>query len=149
MGSETSGFIRNVLAENCKIDGPDSAIRLKTTRGRGGGVENLFAHNITVTKTLRYAITIDMMYSRTQPAPKSETTPIFRNIHIDGFTCESAPQSIYIMGLAEAPVENVTLKNIKIKGDKGAHIENVINFTRDNVEITPKTGDPWTLREVR
>lgn len=149
MGSETSGFIRNVFAENCQIDGPDSAIRLKTTRGRGGGVENLFARNITVTKTLRYAITIDMLYSRTQPAPKSETTPVFRNLYIDGFTCESAPQSIYVMGLAESPVENLTLKNIRINGERGAAIEHVAGFTRENVQITPKTGEAWTIRNVR
>jgi polygalacturonase len=149
MGSETSAFIRNVFAENCKVDGPDSAIRLKTTRGRGGGIENVFVRNVTTNKTLRYAITIDMMYSRTQPAPKSETTPEIRNVYIDGFTCEQSPQAIYIMGLEESPVENVTLKNIKVTGDKGARVENVVGFTRENVNVTAKTGETWTIQNVK
>jgi polygalacturonase len=148
MGSETSAGIRHVFAENCQVDGPDSAIRLKSTRGRGGGIENVFVRNVTANKTLRYAITIDMMYSKTQPAPKSETTPVFKNIYIDGFTCESAPQAIYIMGLEESPVENVTLKNIKVKGNKGAHIEKVKGFVRENVEVTPATGEAWELKDV-
>jgi hypothetical protein len=89
------------------------------------------------------------MYSRTQPAPKSETTPVFKDIYIDGFTCEASPQAIYVMGLAEAPVENLTLKNIKVKGDKGARLENVVNFKRENVEVVAKTGETWEMNDVK
>jgi len=148
MGSETSAGIRNVFAENCQVDGPDSAIRLKSTRGRGGGIENIYIRNITTTRTLKYAITIDMFYSKTAPAPKSETTPVFKNIRIENFTCENAPQAIYVMGLPESPVENLTLKNITIKGDKGAHLEQIRGLTRENVTVTPKMGEAWEIKDV-
>ena len=127
MGSETSAGIKHVFAENCKVDGPDSAIRLKSTRGRGGGIEDVFIKNMQVTSTKQYGITIDMLYTRTPEAAKSETTPVFKNIRIEDFHLQlRLPQGIYIMGLNESNVENVILKNITIKGDK-AHENRVPN----------------------
>lgn len=149
MGSETSGGIKHVFAENCQVDGPDSAIRLKSTRGRGGGIEDVYVRNITVNRTLKYAITIDMRYTQTAVAPKSETTPVFKNIRIEDFKCEAAPQAIYIMGLVESNVENVFLKNISIKADRGGHLEYVNGVTRENVVITPRTGEVWVEREAK
>ena len=149
MGSETSAGIRHVFAENCQVDGPDSAIRLKSTRGRGGGIEDVYVRNVTTNRTQKYAITIDMMYSRTEPAPRSETTPIFKDIRIENFTCDAAPQALYIMGLPEAPVENVFLKDIKIKADKGAHLEWVKGLVRENVQIVPRSGEAWEMKNVQ
>jgi polygalacturonase len=145
MGSETSAGIRRVFAENCRVDGPDSAIRLKSTRGRGGGIEDVYIRNITTTRTLKYAITIDMKYTTAPEAPFSETTPVFKNIAIENFTCEAAPQAIWIVGLPESRVENVSLKNVTIKADKGAHLEYLTGLTRENVTITPKSGQPWDM----
>ena len=149
LGSETSAGIRNVFAENCTVNGPDSAIRLKSTRGRGGGIENVYIRNVKTDKTLKYAITIDMKYSKTADAPKSETTPVFRNITIENFTCDAAPQAIWIVGLPESPIENLTLKNITISADKGAHAEYVNNFSRSGIQITARQGDSWTLTAVK
>jgi polygalacturonase len=149
MGSETSAGIKHVYSENCKVDGPDSAIRLKSTRGRGGGIEDVFIKNMQVTSTKQYGITIDMMYTRTTEGPKGETTPVFKNIRIEDFTCNAAPQGIYINGLTESNVENVILKNITIKGDKGARIQYVTGLTRENVTLTPRTGEPWDIQNSK
>jgi len=44
LGSEISGGVRNVFAENCRMDSPrlDIAIRIKKQRMRGGLLENIF-----------------------------------------------------------------------------------------------------------
>ena len=149
MGSETSGGIRHVLAENCKVDGPDSAIRLKSTRGRGGGIEDVLVKKMAVTRTQKYAITIDMKYTQTPDAPFSETTPLFKDIRIEDFSCDAAPQAIYVMGLNESRVQNVALRRITIKADRGATLENVDGLTRDHVELTVRTGQPWELKSVQ
>jgi polygalacturonase len=130
------------------VDGPDSAIRLKSTRGRGGGIEDVFVRNMTVTRTLKYAITIDMKYTQTAEAPLSETTPVFKDIRIEDFKCAAAPQAIYIVGLAESNVENVILRNVAIQADKGAHVEYVTGLTRANVTLSPKTGEAWDMKDV-
>jgi polygalacturonase len=145
MGSETSAGIKHVFSENCQVDGPDSAIRLKSTRGRGGGVEDVFVRNMTITSTKKIAITINMRYTATQEAPKSETTPVFKDIRIENVTCQSAPQALEILGLNESRVENVFLKDVTINAQRGAKLEYVTNFARENVKITAASGEAWTM----
>ena len=41
IGSEMSGGVRNVKVSNCTFIGTDIGLRFKTTRGRGGLVENV------------------------------------------------------------------------------------------------------------
>jgi polygalacturonase len=149
MGSETSGWIRHVLAENCAVDGPDSAVRLKSTRGRGGGIEDVLVRNMTVTSTRQFAITINMRYTQTTEAAVSETTPVFRNIRIEDFTCGSSAQAMEILGLNESRVENVFLKDVTIAATRGARLEYVTGLLRENVKVMAGSGEGWTLMEVK
>ena len=50
IGSEISGNIRNVFAEDCTMDSPnlDRALRIKTNSLRGGVVENIYMRNVTI-----------------------------------------------------------------------------------------------------
>ncbi len=41
IGSETSGWVRNITIRDSRLDGTDLAVRIKTMRGRGGGVEDV------------------------------------------------------------------------------------------------------------
>ena len=63
MGSETSGGIRNVFAENCQFDSPDldMALRFKTNPARGGFVEDVFIRHCTV-KTAKYGVHMTLRY---------------------------------------------------------------------------------------
>ncbi|HVX84648.1 MAG TPA: glycoside hydrolase family 28 protein [Phycisphaerae bacterium] len=146
LGSETSAGIRHVLAENCAVDGPDVAIRLKSARGRGGGFEDFMARNITVKSVKKQAILITLRYEKQLPATgKNETTPVADNLWIEDVTCEHAPQAILMEGLEESPIENVTLKNVNITCDKGASVDYVKGLVRENVTITPKSGEAWKI----
>ena len=42
IGSEMSGGARNIYVSNCSFIGTDIGLRFKTTRGRGGIVENIY-----------------------------------------------------------------------------------------------------------
>jgi polygalacturonase len=148
MGSETSAGIKHVFADNCQVDGPDSAIRLKSTRGRGGGIEDVYIRNMAVTSTKQFAITINMRYTTTAEAPFGETTPVFKDIRIENFTCGTSKQALEILGLKESRVENVVLKDVTIGALTGAKLEYVNGFTRDNVKITPVSGQAWTMTET-
>src|SRR5580658_9478514 len=50
VGSEVSGGVRNVFAEDCKMDSPNliCALRLKSNAERGGVIENVFMRNVQV-----------------------------------------------------------------------------------------------------
>ena len=47
IGSETSGWIRNVTVRDSRLDGTNLAVRIKTARGRGGGVEDVLYSNMS------------------------------------------------------------------------------------------------------
>ena len=42
VGSEMSGDVRNIKVTNCQFLGTDNGLRFKSTRGRGGAVENIY-----------------------------------------------------------------------------------------------------------
>lgn len=146
MGSETSAGIRHILAENCTVNGPDVALRLKTSRNRGGGIEDFMARNITVKSVKQTAILVTLRYGSPVPeTPKGETTPVAKNIWVENLTCDAAPQAISIQGLNESHIENISLKNVTIKAQRGAAIDLLDGLVRENVTVTPATGEAWTI----
>ncbi len=92
IGSEMSGGVRNVYASNCVMNGTDGGLRFKTTRGRGGVVENIWIDHIKMSNIRQDAIQFNMYYMvhNEQPEPVSDGTPQFRNFHISDITCASA-----------------------------------------------------------
>lgn len=118
IGSEMSGSVRNITISNCVFDGTDRGIRLKSTRGRGGVVENIRVNNIVMRNIQREAIILDLKYSKMPEEPVGERTPIFRNIHISNLTGVDVKMPIYIRGLEESPITDITISNIDIHGAK-------------------------------
>ena len=82
LGSETSGGIRNVVASNIVAQGTDRGIRIKSTRGRGGLLENIRFDNWVIEDTPDPAIEVTNYYTRAPDEPVSVRTPVFRNIAI-------------------------------------------------------------------
>src|ERR1039458_8010277 len=48
LGSETSGWIRRVVASNITCQGTQMGVRIKSSRSRGGGVEDVRFDNWTM-----------------------------------------------------------------------------------------------------
>ena len=48
VGSEMSGGVKNIYVSDCTFLGTDVGLRFKSTRGRGGVVENIHIHNILI-----------------------------------------------------------------------------------------------------
>lgn len=115
IGSEMSGSVRKVTISNCIFDGTDRGIRLKSTRGRGGVVEDIRVSNVVMSNIQREAIVFNLKYSKMPEEEKSERTPIFRDIYISGLTAVDVKTPIKIVGLEEAPITDITLRDIYIK----------------------------------
>lgn len=124
IGSEMSGSVRKVTISNCVFDGTDRGIRLKSTRGRGGVVEAIRVSNIVMSNIKKEAIILDLRYSNMPQEEVSERTPIFRNIHISGLTGVDVNTPIYIRGLEEAPITDITLRDINIESKEKPTFEN-------------------------
>lgn len=139
IGSEMSGGVRRVTITNCVFEGTDRGIRLKSTRGRGGIVEDIRISNIVMKDIKKEALTFNLKYSRMPQEPKSERTPVFRNIHISGVTVVDVNVPIQIVGLEEAPISDIVLRDIQIKNGKQPNeFKDCKNILMENVVVNGK-----------
>ena len=150
VGSEMSGGVKNFKVQNCQFLGTDVGLRFKSTRGRGGIVENIFIDGISMMNIVNDAITFNMYYGGVSVAEMrasgvtpdnttlvkvDETTPIFRNINIQNVVCNGAGRAMEFNGLPEMPMDGIHLKNITIRAKEDATFTNCKNITKDNVKI--------------
>lgn len=140
IGSEMSGGVRRVTISNCVFHGTDRGIRIKSTRGRGGIVEDIRVSNIVMHDIQREAIVLNLKYSKMPFEPKSERTPVFRNIHINGVTVSDVKTPVKIVGLEEAPISDIVLRDIQVRGAKEVCIfQDCERILLDDVVIDGKT----------
>lgn len=139
IGSEMSGSVRKVTISNCVFDGTDRGIRLKSTRGRGGIVEDVRISNIVMSNIEKEALIFNLKYSKMPQEPKSDRTPVFRNIHVSGVTVVGVQTPINIVGLEEAPVSDIVLRDIHIKDAKQPCVfRDCRNIKMDDVVVNGK-----------
>ena len=160
-GSEMSGGIKNVQVSRNLYLGTDVGLRFKSTRGRGGIVENIYIRDVNMVNIPNEGLLFDLFYggkgageeseeelaARMNAAapPVSEETPAFRNIVIEDVTGLNVKRAIYFNGLPEQKIENVTLRNITISATEGALFRQTNGLTIDNVTIHPAQGEPFVL----
>jgi len=125
IGSEISGGVNNVFAENCSMSSPnlDRAIRIKTNAVRGGVIENLFVRNITVGQVKEAVIKIDFYY---EEGENGKFLPVVKNLDFSNITSEKSEFAIWIKAFENSPVENIRLDSCIFKNvEKDNLIENV------------------------
>ena len=69
VGSEMSGDVRNVYVTDLTFIGTDVGIRFKSTRGRGGVVENIHIANINMVDIPTEPIRFNLFYASSVPKP--------------------------------------------------------------------------------
>lgn len=150
IGSEMSGGVKKVTISNCVFDGTDAGIRLKSSRGRGGVVEEIRVDNIVMNNIQRNAFIFDLFYDKGMPVePVSERTPIFRNIHISNVTGSNIKQIGYITGIEEMPIENISFDNVNMTAQEGFKAQTARNLQFTNVDWAVKKGASLSLLECK
>ena len=157
VGSEMSGGVNNMFVSNCTFIGSDIGLRFKTTRGRGGIVENIYVNNVTMLDIPAEAILFDMYYMAKDPVvlagenrepPKverklvDETTPQFRNFYFSNLTCNGAAKGIFIRGIPEMHVKNIVIENAVLQANEGIDIQEASGITLNNVTMISKNTSP-------
>jgi polygalacturonase len=141
IGSEESGGVRHVRFLDCDGNGTDNGIRIKSTRGRGGVVEDIVASNFRL-RNVRNAIVLSLRYTRTPVEPLSERTPRFRDIHIDHVTAINSGNCCVIESLEECPIQNVVLNDLNLSGTNGVTCAYARDITFKNVRVAAEK-DPF------
>lgn len=152
IGSEMSGGVRNVSVAGCTFMGTDVGIRFKSNRGRGGVVENIWFNDILMTDIPTQAISFNLYYGGLSVSemlaegrnvettvgdipPVNAETPQFRNISMKNITCRGADQAVYLQGLPELNLENVTMENIDMTADNGLACIDTKGLTIKNIRL--------------
>lgn len=152
VGSEMSGGVKNIYVSDCTFLGTDVGLRFKSTRGRGGVVENIHIHNINMIDIPHEALLFDLFYGgkgageeteeeliarmKTAIPPVTEETPAFRDIYISGITANGVGRAMFFNGLPEMPIRNIDIKDVQITNAKaGIVISQAENVTIDNANV--------------
>lgn len=158
VGSEMSGGVKNIYVSDCSFMGTDVGLRFKSTRGRGGVVENIYINNINMIDIPNEPLLFDLFYGgkgageetdeevaarmRAAVPPVSEKTPSFRNIFISNVNCKGTDgRAMFFNGLPEMPVKNVSVKNVIIsQAKKGVVISQAEGVVFENVKVETVDG---------
>ncbi len=151
VGSEMSGDVRNIQVNNCLFIGTDVGLRFKSTRGRGGIVENIYIKGINMTNIPTDPLLFDLFYGgkgageetqeeiearmRSEIPEVNQGTPQFKDIFIEDVVCNHAQRAMYFNGLPEMKVKNVSLKNIFVNAQQPAVVNQTDGLTIENVTI--------------
>lgn len=149
IGSEMSGGVRNVYAHDCDFSQTERGVRIKSMKGRGGLIENLWFEDIKMDNIKREAIRINMHYGSSSIEPRSDSLPTFRNIHIKNITSTNSRFAIRINGIDSHYVDQIYFENLKLKSENGIYIENTQNAHFKNVESITDKEYPMTIINVK
>jgi polygalacturonase len=135
MGSECSGDIRNVFAQDCRMDSPhlERVLRFKDNAMRGGVIEHVYMRNVKCGQVATAAIEVDFAYEEGAQGP---FTPVVRNVEVVNLEVKKCAIAWSIRGFKNAPISNIRLKNCTFENAaKPAVTENVQGLTLENVTV--------------
>lgn len=160
VGSEMSGGVKNVHVSNCTFIGTDVGLRFKSTRGRGGVVENIYISNIDMINIPTDAIRFNLFYGGQSPileedqeAPEideeavavSEETPSFRNIYMKNINVTGSETAAFMQGLPEMKLKNINLENATFQAKNGITLIDADGITFKNVKVMHDKGSAMTV----
>lgn len=152
IGSEMSGGVKNVHVSKCTFIGTDVGLRFKSTRGRGGVVENIYISDIDMINIPTETIRFNLFYGGNspvleedqsaedeardeQPQPVTELTPSFKNITIKNIRAIASKKAAFFMGLPEMNLKNVSLENAVFQTKEGITAIDADGLTLTNVKV--------------
>jgi polygalacturonase len=149
IGSEIAGGAQNIHAERIHFKGTDQGIRIKANRDRGADVSNISFKDIDMVD-VRTAILVSEYYPKVSPegeveaVPVGRLTPMFHDITIENVKATGSKTAGVIVGLPEAPVKNIVLRNVHIEAETGMRIA-YANVTADGLVVKAAQGDAITV----
>ena len=147
IGSEMSAGVRNVFVHDCHFEATHTGVNLKSRRGRGGVVENVWVKDVQIgkrgasgdssdqfaDKTSQKAIRISLIYGEWDTASKK--APVFRNLYFSNIIGHGSPYAVMIQGLPESPVENVHFSNVTLTARKGLNITDAKGLSFEKFQV--------------
>lgn len=143
IGSEMSGGVHAVRVNDCVFMGTDIGLRFKSTRGRGGVVEDILVENIQMSGIVHEAVSFHLFYAGVegsegydeQEVPVTEETPQFRNITLRNMACHGAATALLVNGLPEMPLAALTVENFTAISKRGIILRHAAGLKLDRIRL--------------
>ena len=148
VGSEIAGGAQNIRAERIHFTGTDNGIRVKANRDRGSDVSHISFKDIDM-KDVKNALIISEYYPNILPSqdptpqPITRLTPYFHDITVENVTATGSTSAGAIVGLPEAPIANVVLRNVHLSAQRGLTIA-YATVSGSDVKVEATEGQPIT-----
>ena len=148
IGSEITGGVRNVFAENCHMDSPnlDRALRIKNNAMRGGLIENIYMRNVDVGQVADSVIAIDFYY---EEGEAGSFTPVVRNVGVSNVKSSMSKYALYLRGFKRAPITGLRVEDCSFDNVAQPNVlENVRGVTLRKVRINGRFADETVSQQV-
>jgi polygalacturonase len=138
IGSEMSGSVRNIVVENNEFVSTKYGIQIKSLRGRGGVVENIWIKNIRMSRVENEAILLTTSYD-SRVKKNTESYPEFRNIFLDTIKVNDASWLMEIDSSGADYIHDVIAKNFDATTRNGIKLKNTRNIRVENLALATKS----------
>jgi len=151
IGSETSGGIRNVRIEHCKLTSNTYGVYVKTRIGRAGVIENISGDDLDV--PAGGFLHVNLISSGNQntsddPVEGLAGYPVGRNFSFSNVRVAGTTLADVSKISAEKPLEKLSLKNITGTCTKGITLVHVKDASLRGINLTGFTGPLLETNDV-
>ncbi|GFZ06694.1 pectin lyase-like superfamily protein [Actinidia rufa] len=120
LGSEMSGGIQDVRAEDILAIDSESGVRIKTAVGRGGYVKDIYVRGMTM-KTMKWAFWMTGNYgSHPDENYDPNALPVIQNINYRDMVAENVTMAARLEGIPGDPFMGICISNVTIELEKKA-----------------------------
>ena len=143
LGSEMSGGIKNVRAEDITAINSQSGVRIKTGVGRGGYVQDIYARKMTM-KTMKYVFWMTSDYgSHPDDEWDRKAIPKIENINYREVVAENVTYSARLDGIAGDKFTGICISDVTIRlTQKPKQLQwNCTNVEGVTSQVTPQSCD--------
>jgi polygalacturonase len=141
MGSEMTGGISQVFAQNLRMSSPNlnTCLRLKTNSMRGGYIHDVYMKDVEVGQLSVAALQIDFYYDE---GPGHPYNPSVSGIHVENLHVATTKNVFDLRGYPDDPIQDITLTHCAF--DSAASLgrtENVEDLVLTDVTVNGKPVD--------
>ncbi|KAJ4954347.1 hypothetical protein NE237_011130 [Protea cynaroides] len=114
LGSEMSGGIQDVRAEDILAINTESAVRIKTAVGRGGYVKDIYVRGMTM-KTMKWVFKMNGDYgSHPDNHYDPNAFPVIQNINYRDMVADNVTMAGRLEGISGDPFKGICISNVTI-----------------------------------
>ncbi len=152
IGSETSGGIRNVRIEHCRLTSRSYGVYIKTRIGRAGVIENISGDDLDIPGGGFLHVNLTSagnLNTDDDPVEGLPGYPLGRNFRFSNIrvTCTTLADVNQVP--VQKPLEGLTLKNISGTCTRGISLQNVRDAHLSGIHVTGYQGALLTTTNVQ